>query len=219
MTPPRRGLAALAIVFTLAVLALYLAQTGRQDQLRYDLNWQQPEPTPGKRPISPNSWSFDFRPLGDILQTARLDGEGRLIVDADLADLLETATNTLPDHLDSDNLERAGLLVRKNFPGKSGERLSHLVEGYYRYGHMSREGRQRFEALSARAALAEQTALQHQHFDESDVRALFGRKMLLQSYLLSRRDINEDAALSTQEKQARLAELNASFSQILPDRQ
>ncbi|WP_416398723.1 lipase secretion chaperone [Allohahella sp. A8] len=211
---PAMGLA--VVTFTFAALALYLAQLRQApDTIHHDL-WEQPAEVAAQRPVAPTSWSFDFAPISAILQNVRVDEQGRLVLEPYLARVLEGATSILPTDLDDANLERLAQLIDIEMPGLAGETLSKLLVNHYRYRQAANAAGQASAATDSRATLENDIALKRTFFDEATVQAVFGKGIMLKSYLLARRAVNEDDALDEKQKKLRLAELSARYNQILP---
>jgi len=183
------------------------------------LIWAQPQEVTERypEPIVQNDWHFDYGPVEQTLLTAKVDRVGELLLNADTTHMLERAVANLPLGMDDDELQRVAFLAAKGMPGPAGQKLASVLTDFYYY----QQAVSVFEASSepsndladAMASHQQTIGLKEHYLGKSVVNALFGQQHALASYVLTRRQINENSNLTTPQKKRQLLALRSQFQQ------
>lgn len=171
-------------------------------------------------PIISNRWDFDYWPIEPLIQKVRLDVNRQLVLDEDIASILSAIVSVLPPGLDQENLSRLRYLIEINVSGSSGQELAQLVENFYRYHtefsewENSNTVTSNFDSSgvgSSEARYRQSLKIMQESIGRDKTELIFGRQHALSEYLYQRRRVNTNQLLSSQEKEALLAELEKQY--------
>jgi len=206
------------IILLLSLSIFYHQSTIFSDQKNGSEIWLQPGtsntvPNIDHALISPSDWAFDFEPIERIIVNIKFDEVGALLVNADLATVLQLVSNQLPLTLDVPNIQRVAILLEKMYPGSEGQKLAQIFYNYYLYHQAYQQTK---TELSGAANLNEvmfrhEETLKKHYLGEELVRQLFTEKHKLANYLIERKITNQNKQLSKLEKQQKLSDLKDEF--------
>ncbi len=196
-------------------------------QPRAVVEWQQPSALNSRfSPISNERWNIDYLDVEPLLQRARYDSRGALVLDPNTLKLLETIVSKLAARPSEDDMGRMVLLMTKSADValKGGiEQLILLLSAYYAFrddyevdlrARSNARGKQKLVLL--RSASDRYREMQQRHFGNETAQRLFTAKNRRVDYLLARQIINFDPELDAAQKQAQLERLQSEYQQRLP---
>lgn len=184
-----------------------------------DGEWLQPASvtTAYPQPISSTQWPIDFEIIESQFSRFSVNEAGELPLNATMATALQQAFLQLPA-APEELLDRVAVLLRKSFPGQKGAQLSALFRNYARYEQArsmstaaDSQEHSRGSADAAIAALNTSVELQYKFLGKQTALKLFGKQNAMTAYLLARRQVRADAALSQSDKQERLHALRQAY--------
>lgn len=173
-------------------------------------------------PIISNRWDFDYWPIEPLIQKVRLDANHQLVLDDGVASVLSAIVSALPPGLDQENLSRLRYLIEINISGSSGREFAELVVNFYRYhGEFSEweNGNNISLAVDSSGSGASETRyrqslkMMRESIGRDKTELIFGKQHALSEYLYQRRRVNANQMLSSQEKEALLADLEKQYSE------
>lgn len=207
----------LAMSITLLSFAGFQLESKNSEQHAATHQWQQPQAVTVNYPvpISQAHWQFDYEGLESVLQKVSVNGQGGLLINGDMAEVLAEAVMKLPDNMTEHELQRVAFLTSRGLPGLAGAQLALILNNFYRYQQVSKpasgQGNIKTSPAQKMQLFQQELALKETYLSKEIVEALFGQKNRLLNYLFSRRKINENPELSQQQKNQRLADLEQQF--------
>lgn len=200
-----------------------------QYQPQAAVHWSQPTSLTQRypKPIGNQQWGLPFVSLEPVLQRARYNHLGELIVNPDTLEILQQAsailTSTLGSTANRTELQRMLLLVEKgssqqNIKRLGAKELGRLLVAHYHFHVAEQADQQRIrgsqggERLSLlRAARGRNLDRQIKFFGAATAMALFPKENARLHYLLDRQITQLDPALSAQKKRLRLKALETDY--------
>jgi hypothetical protein len=189
-------------------------------------DWQQPVAANTLFPniISAQQWHFDYESIENILTNVELSNTGELLINPGLVNILTKVTNSLPPDMSEHALQRIGLLISKSFSHlpHTEKKLTDVLINFYHLQYAentdhsvenkdhSAENNTQSTRGKLKALLAEE-ARQNYYLGKNVASQLFGKQQGITRYLLERKVIKENSALSTQQKKRQLNALSYSM--------
>ena len=207
----------LAMTISLLSFAGFQFESKNGEQNAATHQWLQPHAVTVNYPvpISQDHWKFDYEGVESVLQKIRVNRQGVLLINGDMAEVLAEAVIKLPDNMNEHELKRVAFLTARGLPGLAGEQLALILINFYRYQQVSKHtsglGNIKTSQAQKVQLFQQELALKEKYLSKAVVEALFGQKNRLLNYLFSRRKINESSGLSQQQKKQRLANLEQNF--------
>ncbi|GAB1267680.1 hypothetical protein NBRC116493_09330 [Aurantivibrio infirmus] len=171
--------------------------------------------------IRPKRWAFDYWQIEPIVQSVKVDATGQIILNDDMAVVLNSIVAMLPSELDRENLSRLSDLIEINIPASPGQEFAALVVNFYRYHVEFQKWVAESESIATTDPNADSDKLELQfeqslkmmyaRIGENNAEAIFGKQHALKEYLFQRRRINDDPTLSADEKNVGLTALEQKF--------
>jgi hypothetical protein len=182
-------------------------------------DWQQPVAANTLFPniISAQQWHFDYESIENILAHVELSHAGELRINPELVSILTKVTDSLPPDMSEQALERIGLLISKSFSHlpRTEKKLTDVLINFYHLQYTentdhSVKSNTQSTRSKLKALLAEE-ARQNYYLGKNVASQLFGKQQGITRYLLERKVIKENSALSTQQQKRQLNALSYSM--------
>lgn len=186
-------------------------------------DWQQPVAANTLFPdaISAQQWHFDYEAIENILANVQLSNTGELLINPGLVSILTKVIDSLPQDISEQALQRIGLLISKSFSHlpHTAKKLTDVLIKFYHLQYAenkdhsaenkdhSAEKNTQSTRGKLKALLAEE-ALQNHYLGKDVASQLFGKQQDITRYLLERKIIKENSALSRQQKNQQLGALS-----------
>ena len=186
-------------------------------------NWQQPIATNTLFPsaISAQQWHFDYESTENILANVKLSDTRELLFNPGLVSILTKVTDSLPQDMSEQGLQRIGFLISKSFSHLPHEakKLTDVVINFYYLQHASNKVQPvEKNTQSARNQLKkflEKEIRQNYYLGKDVATQLFGKQRTITRYLLERKVIKENPELNTHQKKQQLDALsNPMFNTV-----
>jgi hypothetical protein len=179
--------------------------------------WHQPSTSniffPKK--ISPQIWPLDFELAEQVLSESKLNNNGELLINPQLADTLDKAIALLPENLNENTLQRAKFLTSKILTDRSGDQLASVFINYYQLQKKIKKDnlieKDDSNVESELSIFRRMTAIQDQFLGNEIANLLFGKKRSITEYLYERRDINGNIDLNSNQKKRQLNALKIKY--------
>jgi hypothetical protein len=211
----------LLITFAVTYSTLWSLHADTKDYVLgpHKLEWQQPSLISNRFPelISTNQWQFDYEAVEKLLLKIKKSKTGELILDPNMAKILEEAVSKLPLDMKKEALQRVEFLVTKSLAGTAGQKLATVLTHYYHYQQAENiaNSPSKIDIKHDRHEKElnfQQTVLrQERYLGKAVTHHFFGRQNAITHYLYARLRINETTSLSTAQKQQQLNALQDRF--------
>jgi len=212
-------------------------QDQNTDTIAYQWQWENFTKTkPAPDATDENSEVNESRPTGEmpydavavyrVLQSIKLDENGRVVPDQTAMQALEKGYSELGPNLSPEAMSELQELIRVGLPGPAGEEAARILENYYRF----RAAETEFNQLRAAQAgsngpmgnqlptvdsYEELVALRRSYLGKEIADSLFAVEDAQARHMFAAIAIQQDADLTAEEKQARQAALQARLNDRL----
>jgi lipase chaperone LimK len=156
--------------------------------------------------------------MGTTMDAARLfelGFAGGLVIDRDTRASIEALLNSLPEDLSEKDLERLERTLREGLPKEDAEKAFKLINDYRDYTQEVRDVMQPKgipnSMEEAKAFFDQMEAVKRRHFDEATASALFGQADTHARLTMEAMFVQQDNALSAEQKNAQLDALRAQL--------
>jgi hypothetical protein len=182
-------------------------------------DWQQPVAANTLFPnaISAQQWHFDYESIENILAHVELSHAGELRINPELVSILTKVTDSLPPDMSEQALERIGFLISKSFSHlpHTAEKLTDVLINFYHLQYTSNKVQTVEDSTQGSRGklkgILEEEARQNYYLGKNVANQLFGKQQNISRYLLKRKVIKENSALSTQQQKQQLDSLSNSM--------
>jgi len=234
------GLAAAAVIVGMVSWALLSqspkasAPIQKQDPETIAYKWQwenftKAKPTPNSNgeeadKSSTNEMPYDAVSVYKVLQSIKVDENGRLVPDQTAMQALEKGYNDLGPNLSPQAMSELQELIRVGLPGPAGEEAAQILENYYRYRAAETEFNQLQSAQASGQAgnqlptgdrYEELVELRRSYLGKEVADSLFAVEDAQARHMFAAIAIQQDARLTEEEKQAKQAALQAQLNDRL----
>jgi hypothetical protein len=190
-------------------------------------HWLQPEFLNDRYPqlIGSNDWQLDFMTIEEKISKLKLNSDHSLLINGDTADILQLINIELSENIPDKQWQRLRFLLIKSLGDNAGESFYKLVNAYYSYEKAQQSQwlkiktsspNEKFELLKRQNINIRK--IQAQYFDPEIASKLFHEKNQTTDYLNSRRIINMDKNLSSEQKKHQLSILVKIYKESLGNR-
>jgi len=191
-------------------------------------NWQwknfadtQPAPNAGQtsevdksRPAG--ALPYDAVEVYKVLQSIKLDENGRLVPDQTVMQALEKGYNDMGPDLSPEAMSGLQDLIRKGLPGPAGDEAAHILENYYRYRSAETEFHEQLvNQLPAASHYEELMQLRRSYLGQEVADRLFAAENTQARHMLAAIAIEKNANLTAEEKQAQQKDLQEKLNNHL----
>lgn len=167
------------------------------------------QPRPSKVP-------YDVVEVYKVLQSIKLDENGRVVPDQTAMQALERGFHDLGPNLSTEAMAGLQDVIRSGLPGPAGEEAARILENYYRYRHAEMEfNEQRDIQKSAMEHHKELMQLRRSYLGSDIADQLFAVEDAQARHMLAAIAIDQNANLTAEEKQAQQAALQEKLNNRL----
>ncbi|MGK0248432.1 MAG: hypothetical protein ACI910_001163 [Oleispira sp.] len=179
-------------------------------------DWQQPIAANTLFPsaISAQQWHFDYESTENILANVEVSNTGELLINPELLCILTKVIDSLPPDMSDQVLQRIGLLISKSFSHRphTAKTLTDVLINFYHLSYAENKVHTvEKNTQSTREKLKfflTKEARKNYYLGKDVASKLFSNQQDITRYLLERKIIKENAALSTQQKKQQLDALS-----------
>jgi lipase chaperone LimK len=178
-------------------------------------NWQwknfndaQPTPSADKnseddKPGPTDALPYDAVEVYKVLQSLKLDEDGRLVPDQTVLKALEIGYRDLGSDLSQEAMAGLQDVIRKGLPGQAGEEAALILENYYRYRSAESEFHEQLaNQLPAASHYEELIQLRRNYLGQEVADQLFAVENAQARHMLAAIAIEKNTNLTDEEKQA-----------------
>ena len=167
----------------------------------------------GDKPSPTSKTPYDPVEVYKVLQSIRLDENGRVVPDQTAMQALERGFHDLGPNLSPEAMAGLQDVIRSGLPGPAGEEAARILENYYRYRHAEMEfNAQRDPRKPPMEHHKELMQLRRGYLGRDVADQLFAVEDAQARHMLAAIAIEQDADLTADEKQAQQAALQEKLN-------
>ncbi len=178
------------------------------------------------KPRVQSEMPYDAVGVYKVLQSIRLDENGRVVPDLTAMQALERGYSELGPDLSPEAMAELQALIRVGLPGPAGEEAARILENYYRFRAAETEFNQlRIAREKSNGSMGKQlptvdsyeelVALRRSYLGKDVADGLFAAEDAQARHMLAVLAVEQDAALTAEQKQAQQAALQAQLNERL----